>query len=89
MFKRAIDRFGSVEQKAAYLEDKKIKGLLAQTEISNCCKNAQSIQTKATFDKSADEFVIKIPNSAWCKNLGHGTVNHCVIFARLIVDNKD
>ena len=89
MFRAVIDSFGSDEQKETYLGDQNIKGLFAQTEISNCCKTAQSIQTKATYDKSSDEFVIKIPNSAWCKNLGRSTVNHCVIFARLIVSNTD
>jgi hypothetical protein len=33
--------------------------------------------------------VVKIPNAAWLKNLGASYINHCVIFAKLVIDKKD
>ena len=88
LFKSSVAKFGTDEQKDKYFAPE-IKGLFAQTEVQSCCKSASSIETKATFDATANEFVLKIPNSSWLINLGKQTVNHCVVFARLIVKDKD
>jgi acyl-CoA oxidase len=54
--------------------------------------NAVEMETTATYDKKNKEFVINTPSTKaqkyWITN-GAVHAHHCVVFARLIIDDKD
>ncbi|XVF52578.1 hypothetical protein PTKIN_Ptkin05aG0029600 [Pterospermum kingtungense] len=94
MFIPAIAGQGSEEQKQKWLPmayKMQIIGCYAQTELGHG-SNVQGLETTATFDPQADEFVIHSPtltSSKWWPG-GLGKVStHAVVYARLITDGQD
>ncbi|ODV92854.1 hypothetical protein CANCADRAFT_23240 [Tortispora caseinolytica NRRL Y-17796] len=68
-----------------------IIGCFGMTELGHG-SNVAGLETTATFDRETDEFIINTPHIGatkwWIGGAAH-TCNHCVVFARLIVDGKD
>ncbi|EMG50214.1 POX5 Acyl-coenzyme A oxidase 5 [Candida maltosa Xu316] len=68
-----------------------IYGCFGMTELAHG-SNVRGIETTATFDKEADEFVINTPHVGatkwWIGGAAH-SATHCSVYARLIVDGKD
>lgn len=66
-------------------------GCYAQTELGHG-SNVAGLETTATYDKNADEFIIHSPTLTstkyWPGDLGHHTT-HAIVFARLLVDSND
>uniref|UniRef100_A0A7S4IFR4 Acyl-coenzyme A oxidase n=1 Tax=Vannella robusta TaxID=1487602 RepID=A0A7S4IFR4_9EUKA len=94
MFVPTIMGQASVEQQSEWLPlalPFKIYGTYAQTELGHGT-NVAGIETTATYDKSTKEFVINSPTVTstkwWPGGLGK-TSTHCVLMARLIIDDKD
>lgn len=54
--------------------------------------NVAGLETTATFDQAADQFIINTPTLTatkwWIGGAAH-TATHCTAFARLIVQGKD
>ena len=94
MFKLTIENLASDEQQARWLPDVyklKMVGGYAQTELGHG-SNVAGIETTATFDKSADQFIIHSPtvtsSKFWPGTLGL-YANHAVVYARLIIEDED
>lgn len=84
----------SPEQRARWLplaESFRILGAYVQTELGHG-SNVRAIETTATYDPSAQEWVIHSPTLTsmkwWPGGLGK-TATHCVLMARVIVGGKD
>ncbi|KAF4374737.1 hypothetical protein F8388_020258 [Cannabis sativa] len=94
MFVPAIQGQGTDEQQAKWLPlayKMQIIGCYAQTELGHG-SNVQGLETTATFDPQADEFIINSPtltSSKWWPG-GLGKIStHAVVYARLITDGQD
>ncbi|OWM88360.1 hypothetical protein CDL15_Pgr003772 [Punica granatum] len=94
MFVPAIKGQGTDEQQQKWLPlayKMQIIGCYAQTELGHG-SNVQGLETTATFDPKADEFIINSPtltSSKWWPG-GLGKIaTHGVIYARLITDGQD
>lgn len=92
----AIKGAGTPEQyefwvKKGSLSVKKFYGSFSMTELGHG-SNLVGLETTATFDRDADEFVINTPNVAatkWWIGGAADTATHTAVFARLIVDGED
>ncbi|CAL0311649.1 unnamed protein product [Lupinus luteus] len=94
MFVPAIKGQGTDEQQQQWLplaNKMQIIGCYAQTELGHG-SNVQGLETTATFDHKTDEFVLNSPtltSSKWWPG-GLGKIStHAVVYARLIIDDKD
>ncbi|XP_074268985.1 peroxisomal acyl-coenzyme A oxidase 1 isoform X1 [Silene latifolia] len=94
MFIPAIKGQGTDEQQQKWLPlayRMQIIGCYAQTELGHG-SNVQGLETTATFDPEADEFVVHSPtltSSKWWPG-GLGKVStHALVYARLIVDGQE
>ena len=94
MFMMTVQIMANEEQRARWLEKIRhcdIFGCYAQTELGHGSFVA-GIETTATLDKATDEFVIHTPNITatkfWPGDLGRFS-SHAVVFARLLIDEKD
>uniref|UniRef100_A0A1D1Z8Z8 Acyl-coenzyme A oxidase n=1 Tax=Anthurium amnicola TaxID=1678845 RepID=A0A1D1Z8Z8_9ARAE len=94
MFIPAIKGQGTEEQQAKWLplaQKMQIIGCYAQTELGHG-SNVQGLETTATFDPKADEFIIHSPTlnaSKWWPG-GLGKVStHAVVYARLITGGQE
>ena len=94
MFIPCIKILGNEEQNQQYLERAlkfEIIGAYAQTEMGHG-SNVRSLETTATYDQDADEFVIHTPTLTamkwWPGELGF-TANYCICYAQLIIRNKN
>merc|ERR1712137_102811 len=94
MFVPTIMSQASVEQQTEWLPlalPFKIYGTYAQTELGHGT-NVAGIETTSTYDKETKEFVIHSPTVTstkwWPGGLGK-TCTHCILMARLIIDEKD
>jgi len=68
-----------------------ITGCFAMTELAHG-SNVAGLETTATFDEQADEFVIHTPTisaTKWWIGGAAQTATHCSAFARLIIKGKD
>ncbi|KAJ9556111.1 hypothetical protein OSB04_010725 [Centaurea solstitialis] len=93
MFIPAIEGQGTEEQKKKWLplaRRMQIIGCYAQTELGHG-SNVQGLETTATFDPQADEFVIHSPTLTsskwWPGGLGKAST-HALVYARLIVGGE-
>lgn len=80
------------ERHSKFLEDSldgKIYGCYALTEIAHG-SNARGMQTKATFDKTTQEFILNSPDfgaaKCWVGALGQ-MASHAIVYAQLILNN--
>jgi len=94
MFIPCIIILGSDDQIEKYLEKSlkfEIVGAYAQTELGHG-SDVRSLETTATFDRLANEFVIHTPTLTatkwWPGELGLNA-NHCICFAQLIIEGKN
>ena len=94
MFVTCLKYLASDEQQKLWLKDAKMlrmHGWYAQTELGHG-SNVPGLETTATFDKTTDEFVVHTPTITaykfWPGELGK-FATHAIVFARLIVDDKD
>lgn len=94
MFIPTIMSQGSIEQQTEWLPlalPFNIFGTYAQTELGHGT-NISGIETTATYDKKTKEFIIHSPTITstkwWPGGLGK-TSTHCILMARLIIDEKD
>ena len=94
MFKLSIENLASDEQQAKWLPDIykcKMVGCYAQTELGHG-SNVAGLETTATFDKDADEFIIHSPTVTsakfWPGGLGLSG-NHAIVYAKLRIGKKD
>ncbi|OIW10847.1 hypothetical protein TanjilG_27793 [Lupinus angustifolius] len=94
MFVPAIKGQGTDEQQQQWLplaNKMQIIGCYAQTELGHG-SNVQGLETTATFDVKTDEFVLNSPtltSSKWWPG-GLGKIStHAVVYARLIINDKD
>lgn len=90
-------RSGATANQFSYWLDKGVLGLngitgcFAMTELAHG-SNVAGLETTATFDEQADEFVIHTPTisaTKWWIGGAAQTATHCSAFARLIVKGKD
>lgn len=94
MFIPTIASQGTDEQKEKWLTmalQYKIIGTYAQTEVGHGTF-LRGIETTATFDEAADQFILDTPTLTstkwWPGSLGK-TATHCIVMARLIVKSVD
>jgi acyl-CoA oxidase len=94
VFMSNLERQMSDEQKKIWIpkaERFEIFGSYCQTELGHG-SNVRGIETTATFDKSADEFVINSPTLSstkyWIGTTGVWAT-HGIVVARLIIDGKE
>jgi len=94
MFIPTIRAQGTPEQQAKWLPPSynlKIVGTYAQTELGHGTF-VRGLETTATFDKAAQEFVLHSPTLTstkwWPGGMGK-TATHAVVMARLCIDGKD
>ncbi|KAF2875806.1 acyl-CoA dehydrogenase/oxidase C-terminal [Massariosphaeria phaeospora] len=94
LFEPAIQYCGNEEQKAKWLplsRAGKILGTYCQTELGHGTF-VRGLETTATFDQTADEFVIHSPTLSstkfWPGGLGFSTT-HTVVMARLMIGTND
>lgn len=94
MFTKMIEIMGTDEQQAKWLplcKGLRMFGCYAQTEIGHG-SNVAGLETTATFDEKADEFVIHTPTSTatkwWPGEMGT-VADHAVVFAQLVLDGND
>ncbi|XP_047300859.1 acyl-coenzyme A oxidase-like protein isoform X8 [Homo sapiens] len=92
LFGGAIRNLGSPEHVTKWfqpLQEQKYTGMFAMTERGHG-SNARGIQTEATFDLSAQEFVIDTPcenaEKMYIGNAMYG--NYAAVFAQLIIDGR-
>lgn len=90
-------RSGATANQFSYWLDKGVLGLngitgcFAMTELAHG-SNVAGLETTATFDQQADEFVIHTPTisaTKWWIGGAAQTATHCSAFARLIVKGND
>jgi acyl-CoA oxidase len=81
--------YWAFERGAIYIKD--IYGCFSMTEIAHG-SNVAALQTTAEFDEKNDSFIINTPHIGatkwWIGGAAH-SATHTVVFARLIVKNKD
>ncbi|KAF8068739.1 hypothetical protein FPV67DRAFT_1414516 [Lyophyllum atratum] len=94
MFIPTLKLQASPEQLAYWLplaESGKIIGTYCQTELGHGTF-VRGLETTATFDQQADEFIIHSPTITstkyWPGGIGYST-SHAIVMARLIIDRKD
>jgi len=94
MFVPTLTSQASDEQQSLWLPQAlpmRILGTYAQTELGHGT-NVQGLETTATYDKETKEFIIHSPTVTstkwWPGGLGK-TCTHCILMARLIIDEKD
>ncbi|ODV98440.1 hypothetical protein PACTADRAFT_38273 [Pachysolen tannophilus NRRL Y-2460] len=70
---------------------KNVYGCFAMTELAHG-SNVAGLETTATFDKDANQFIINTPHIGatkwWIGGAAHSST-HAVVYARLIVNNED
>lgn len=93
MFQPTIKRLATSEQLAKWwplVESKQILGTYAQTELAHGTY-LNGLETTATFDKEAQEFVLNTPSHTsmkwWPGSLGV-VVNYAVVLAQLVIDGQ-
>lgn len=73
------------------IENVDIVGCYAQTELGHG-SNVAGLETTATFDQVADEFVINTPSVTatkyWPGDMGM-FASHAIVFARLLIGDSD
>ncbi|PAV65318.1 hypothetical protein WR25_13044 isoform H [Diploscapter pachys] len=94
MFMPSLIALASDEQKSKWLTraiNREIIGTYAQTEMGHGT-NLRKLETTATFDKSAQEFVLHSPTTTslkwWPGNLGKSTC-YAIVAATLFIDGKN
>ncbi|XP_048244379.1 peroxisomal acyl-coenzyme A oxidase 1-like [Haliotis rufescens] len=94
MFIPGIERLATDEQKAEWLPlalNFKIIGTYAQTELGHGT-NLLALETTATFDPKADEFVMNTPKITsmkwWPGGLGKSST-HAIVLAQLVLRGKN
>ncbi|PYI21821.1 acyl-CoA oxidase [Aspergillus violaceofuscus CBS 115571] len=94
MFRRTINLQGTAEQKRYWLpliDRMEINGCYAQTELGHG-SHVRGIETTATFDSAAGEFVLNSPTVTatkfWPGGLGL-SCSHAVVAARLVTRGVD
>ncbi|PYH82453.1 acyl-CoA oxidase [Aspergillus uvarum CBS 121591] len=94
MFRRTINLQGTTEQKRYWLpliDRMEINGCYAQTELGHG-SHVRGIETTATFDSAAGEFVLNSPTvtatKCWPGGLGL-SCSHAVVAARLVTRGVD
>eukprot|EP00057_Strongylocentrotus_purpuratus_P007734 XP_011662208.1 PREDICTED: peroxisomal acyl-coenzyme A oxidase 1-like [Strongylocentrotus purpuratus] len=93
MFIPTIERLGTEEQKAKWLpiaRQYKIIGTYAQTELGHGT-NLNGLETTATYDEKAQEFVLNAPTLTAMKWWPGGLAKSCthvILIAQLIVGGK-
>ena len=94
LFMNAIRELGSQEQKDFWNEKIsafRVLGCYAQTELGHG-SDVQNLETTATFDKEADEFVINTPRleaaKFWPGELAR-VANHALVMAKLLVQGRN
>jgi acyl-CoA oxidase len=94
MFYMAVDNLADDEQRAKWLpltNKSVILGTYAQTELGHG-SNVAGLETTATYDEKTEEFVINSPtitSTKWWPGEMGLTSNHAVLYARLIIGQKD
>ncbi|WP_193103379.1 acyl-CoA dehydrogenase [Brachybacterium sp. FME24] len=94
LFTSAIVQLGNEEQQKAWVPDAMsltIPGAFAMTEIGHG-SDVQSLATTATYDPTAEEWVIHTPfRAAWKEFLGNAALDAkaATVFARLITKGVD
>jgi acyl-CoA oxidase len=94
LFEPAMQHNGTPEQLKTWLplaQASKILGTYAQTELGHG-SFVRGVETTATFDPDADEFVLHSPSISstkfWPAGLGFSTT-HGAVMARLVVGEQD
>ncbi|KAJ7496419.1 acyl-CoA dehydrogenase/oxidase [Mycena latifolia] len=94
MFIPALKLLASEEQLVHWLplaESGKIIGTYCQTELGHGTF-VRGLETTATFDQAADEFIIHSPTKSstkyWPGGLGYSS-SHAIVMARLIIGRRD
>ncbi|KAL6073676.1 fatty-acyl coenzyme A oxidase [Balamuthia mandrillaris] len=94
LFKKAVEGAGTPEQVQHYakaIDQMNIIGCFGMTEMGNG-SSIQQFETVATFDRQSCGFFVTTPTitaTKWWIGMAAHTATHCVVFARLIVDDKD
>ncbi|XP_054739565.1 probable peroxisomal acyl-coenzyme A oxidase 1 [Anastrepha obliqua] len=93
MFTRALRGQGTPEQYEKFgrrADNCEIIGTYAQTELGHGTY-LRGLETRADYDRQADEFVLNTPTLTsykwWPGGLGQ-TVNYCIVVAQLYIDNE-
>ncbi|KAL4713910.1 hypothetical protein ACJJTC_015564 [Scirpophaga incertulas] len=93
MFVPTIAGQSTPEQKEEWLEkamSMEIIGTYAQTELGHG-SNLRGLETTATYDNNTEEFILHSPSLTaykwWPGGLG-STVNHCIVVAQVIINDK-
>ena len=96
LFLGTISGSGTEEQLTYWIEKgalslKGVTGCFGMTEMGHG-SNVACLETTATFDKNADEFVINTPTitaTKWWIGGAAQTCTYCCVFARLIIEDVD
>ena len=93
MFTQSMYFLASEEQRQKYIplcDNLQLFGCYAQTELGHG-SNVQGLETTATLDLKADEWVIHTPTiraaKFWPGGLGR-TATHAVVFAKMLIDGN-
>eukprot|EP01119_Soliformovum_irregulare_P000794 TRINITY_DN10585_c0_g1_i1.p1 TRINITY_DN10585_c0_g1~~TRINITY_DN10585_c0_g1_i1.p1 ORF type:complete len:730 (-),score=212.62 TRINITY_DN10585_c0_g1_i1:96-1988(-) len=94
LFMPAIQGQGTQEQQDKYMPlitSMKIIGCFAMTELGHG-SYIRGFETTSTYDRATEEFIINSPtdtSTKWWIGMAGQTATHAVVFARLIVGEKD
>ncbi|CAG8519941.1 5443_t:CDS:10 [Paraglomus brasilianum] len=93
LFPQALRLFGTSEQYSEWIDDLlswRIIGCFAMTELGYS-SFLRGLETTATFDKKADEFIINSPSilsTKWWVGMAGETATHTIVLAQTVVDGK-